>query len=98
MLINTFVLCNERDDSEELGIPDKGIWLPMVLDMSMIIALKIASPDPEDDVYNKTILYGLDGGVYTVDMEYEEAAELFHQSREKLHGTTNTDANQGRDR
>jgi hypothetical protein len=71
-MIDTFVQC--FDD-------EKCIWLPMVLRVEDITAIKLSSPNPEDECYNKTTLYTRYGDAFVIDEDYYEFSKKFKETK-----------------
>ena len=68
------VQCFSMDSktAEDLGIEDKGKWLPFVFNMDIINAAKLASDEEDAATYNCTVIYTTNGDNFIIDTLYEE--------------------------
>lgn len=70
MNIETFVYCLDDED---------GIWLPMVITMESIVAIKLSSPNTEEFCYNKTTVYTKYGEAFVIDENYYDFSVKFKE-------------------
>lgn len=70
MKLETFVYCVDDEN---------GIWLPMIINMDTIVAVKLTSPNAEDFYYNKTTIYTKNGQSFIIDEDYYDFSIKFKE-------------------
>lgn len=65
------------EKAADLNMDDPGKWLPFSFHLGMVIACKMTSDDPEDDVYNCTTIYTEQNDSYIINTPFAEFDRLF---------------------
>jgi len=73
--------CHSMDVTkmEDLGIEDKGKWMPFIFHMDMVEAAKLTSEDPDLPTFNCTTVFTKAGDAYIIDTPYKEFFQLFKE-------------------
>lgn len=75
------VQCHTMDTktAEDLGIEDKGKWLPFIFNMDIIDGAKLSSDEKDSVSYNCTTIYTNNGNTFIIDTPYEEFSKKFFE-------------------
>lgn len=75
------VQCHAMDikTAEDLGIEDKGKWLPFTFNMDIIDAAKMSSDEEDSSTYNCTTIYTNNGNTFIIDTPYDEFFKKFEE-------------------
>lgn len=78
ILIECNVLCTNSKD-QDLGLKERNIWLPIVIDVSKVVAIKQNghNDDESEDLSDKAVLYVQGQDYFIVDITYENAVKGF---------------------
>ena len=62
-----------------MGFKEKSIWLPMVIDVSKIVAIKENghNDDEVEDLSDKAVIYIQNQDYFIIDITYENAVKAF---------------------
>lgn len=73
------VQCHTMDVKtvEELGLEDKGKWLPFIFDMDMVEAAKLSSDEEDSPTYNCTSIFTKNGDTFIIDTPPQEFFKKF---------------------
>lgn len=73
------VQCHTMDikTAEDLGIEDKGKWLPFIFSMDIITAAKLSSDEEDSPTYNCTSIFTNNGDTFIIDTPPEEFFKKF---------------------
>lgn len=73
------VQCYTMDSkkAEDLGIEDKGKWMPFIFNMDIIDAAKMTSDEEGVMEYNCTTIYTSTGTTFIIDTPYEDFMKKF---------------------
>ena len=69
------ILCHTMSTSEMevLGVKeDPGLWLPFILDLGIVVAIKMASDTKGDERYNCSTVYCSNDQTFVLDTPYSE--------------------------
>ena len=80
MICSCNVYCNTKTESklEDLGLSLEdvpGHWLPFTFKYEYLMAIKVASDDVEDDLYNCTVLFMDNDDTFVIDLSYDDVLE-----------------------
>lgn len=78
ILIECNVLCTNSKE-QELGFKEKSIWLPIIIDVSKIVAIKQNghNDDEVEDLSDKAVVYIQGQDYFILDITYENAVNGF---------------------
>jgi len=65
------------EDVNIIGMNDDGKWLPFAFLLDVVIAIKVASDDEEEPVFNCTTVFTDAGESYTIDTPYMTFQEIW---------------------
>jgi hypothetical protein len=73
------VQCHTMDTktAEDLGIEDKGKWLPFIFSMDIITAAKLSSDEEDSPTYNCTSLFTNSGDTFIIDTPFKDFFKKF---------------------
>lgn len=82
ILIECNCLCTNSKE-QELGIKEKNIWLPIVIDLSKVCAIKENghNDDEAEDLSDLAVIYVQGQDYFIVDMTYTDAINAFKKYR-----------------
>jgi hypothetical protein len=70
MKIECNVWCVENPTNQDLGLPEGDIWLPCAIDLTKVVAIKLAGEN-EFIGKGKAVVY-INGEHFTIDKSYKE--------------------------
>ena len=80
MIIKCHVWCTGRSRREiDLGLPEGDSWLPFAVDFSIVNAIKLAGEN--DFLGNDKASIYFQGEVFTIDITFEKAIELWEKAK-----------------
>lgn len=68
---------------ENLGIPDRGKWLPFIFNLSIVEAAKMTTDEDDHELFNCTTVFTKYGEAYIIDTPYMRFFELFKSYNEE---------------
>ncbi len=63
------VWCSEHDQMRDLGLPDGDCWMPIAVDLSKVVTIKLAGPNAFIG-NDKATLYLISGSIVIVDVPF----------------------------
>jgi hypothetical protein len=66
-----------QEELELLGVDDRGKWLPFSFLLEMVGAIKMASDDENESIYNCTTVFSANGETYIIDTPFHTFEKLW---------------------
>jgi len=79
MMIECNVWCSEDDHAEEMGMPSGDCWMPMIIKLGSISAIKEAGGN--DFIGEGKCTVFVHDRSFIIDRTYKEIAEMFKKPR-----------------
>jgi hypothetical protein len=79
MILDCRVWCQDGEDNENLGIQARNLWIPISIDLTTVVAVKLSGPG--DFIgKDKAVLYMGGHEPITIDKTYKEVVQLWKDS------------------
>lgn len=83
-LLECNILCTNSKD-QDLGLKEKNIWLPSVIDFNKVVAIKMNghANDEIEDLSERAVVYIQNADYFIIDVDYSDVLEMWKQYLEE---------------